>query len=147
MATKGGAGRAVEGKWETGEEKGMNWPCQSNNCFRKCAFALPITDSDNWHLKPVERFENGSDMWGFRSLNNSTSKKVLNLLEPVRLIVRKVVFFIVSVFFSNFAPCKLTLYCKAQALPVATRLKWPWTSKSLTMFTNASNRKRRHNWQ
>ena len=42
-------------------------------------------------LKPVERFENGSDMSGFRSLNNSTSKRVLDLLEPVKLIVWKVV--------------------------------------------------------
>ena len=42
-------------------------------------------------LKPVERFENWSDMWGFRSLNNSTSKRVLNLLETVKLIVWKVV--------------------------------------------------------
>ena len=33
--------------------------------------------------QPVERFENGSDMSGFRSLNNSTSKRVLNVLEPV----------------------------------------------------------------
>jgi len=41
-------------------------------------------------LKPVERFENGSDMWRFRSLN-SASKRVLNLLEPVKLIVWKVV--------------------------------------------------------
>jgi len=29
-------------------------------------------------------------MSGFRSLNNSTSKRVLNLLEPVKLTVRKV---------------------------------------------------------
>ena len=42
-------------------------------------------------LKPVERFENRSDMLGFMSLNNSTSKSVLNLLEPVKLIVWKVV--------------------------------------------------------
>jgi len=42
-------------------------------------------------VKPVERFENRSDMCGFRSLNNSTSKRVLNLLEPVKLIVWKVV--------------------------------------------------------
>ena len=35
--------------------------------------------------------ENGSDMWGFRSLNNSTSKRVLDLLEPVKLTVWKVV--------------------------------------------------------
>jgi len=39
----------------------------------------------------VERFENGSDMRGFRSLNNSTSKRVLDLLEPIKLIVWKVV--------------------------------------------------------
>jgi len=37
-------------------------------------------------LKPVERFENGSGMWGFRSLNNSTSKRVLDLLEPVKFL-------------------------------------------------------------
>jgi len=38
----------------------------------------------------VERFENGSDMSGFRNLNNSTSKTVLNLLTPVKLTVWKV---------------------------------------------------------
>jgi len=38
----------------------------------------------------VERFENGSDTCGFKSLNNSTSKIVLNLLEPVKLTVWKV---------------------------------------------------------
>ena len=38
----------------------------------------------------MERFENGSDMSGFRRLNNSTSKRVLNLLEPVKLTVWKV---------------------------------------------------------
>jgi len=31
----------------------------------------------------VERFENGGDVCGFRSLNNSTSKRVLDLLEPL----------------------------------------------------------------
>ena len=31
------------------------------------------------YLKLVERFENGSDMWGFRSLNNSTCKRVMDL--------------------------------------------------------------------
>jgi len=36
------------------------------------------------YLKPVERFNSGSDMSGFRSLNDSTSKKVLNLLELVK---------------------------------------------------------------
>ena len=41
-------------------------------------------------LKPVERFENENDMSGFRSLNNSTSKRVLDLLEPVKLTVWKV---------------------------------------------------------
>jgi len=35
-------------------------------------------------------FENGSDMSGFRSLNNSTSKRVLNLLEPIKLTICKV---------------------------------------------------------
>ena len=38
----------------------------------------------------MERFENGSDMSGFRSLNECTSKRVLNLLEPVKLTVWKV---------------------------------------------------------
>ena len=38
----------------------------------------------------MEKFENGSDMSGFRSLNNSTSNRVLNLLEPVKLTVWKV---------------------------------------------------------
>jgi len=38
----------------------------------------------------VERFENGSDMCRFRSLNNSTSRRVLHLLEPVKLTVWKV---------------------------------------------------------
>jgi len=38
----------------------------------------------------MERFENGSDMSGFKSLNNSTSKRVLNLLEPVKLTVWKI---------------------------------------------------------
>jgi len=38
----------------------------------------------------TERFENGSDMCGFMSLNNSTNKRVLNLLEPVKLTVWKV---------------------------------------------------------
>ena len=42
-------------------------------------------------LKPVERFENGSNMRGFRSVNNSRSKRVLDLSEPVKLIVWKVV--------------------------------------------------------
>ena len=41
-------------------------------------------------LYPVKRFKNGSDMSGFRSLNNSTSKRVLNLLEPVKLTIWKV---------------------------------------------------------
>ena len=36
-------------------------------------------------------------MWGFRSLNNSTSKRVLDLLEPVKLMVWKVVIEIVTV--------------------------------------------------
>ena len=40
-------------------------------------------------LKPMEKFENGSDMCGFRSLNNSTSKRVLDLLGPVKLTLWK----------------------------------------------------------
>jgi len=43
------------------------------------------------------RFENGSDMCGFRSLNNSTSKGVLNMLEPVKLTVWKVMIEIITV--------------------------------------------------
>ena len=38
----------------------------------------------------METFENGSDTSGFKSLNNSTSKRVLNPLEPVNLTVWKV---------------------------------------------------------
>jgi len=38
----------------------------------------------------VDRFENVSDMSGSRSHNNSTSKGVVNLLEPVKLTVWKV---------------------------------------------------------
>ena len=38
----------------------------------------------------MEGFENGGDMSGFRSLNNSTSKRVLNLLEPFKSTVWKV---------------------------------------------------------
>jgi len=38
----------------------------------------------------VKRFENGSDISGFRSLNNSTIKRVLNLLKPAKLTVWKV---------------------------------------------------------
>ena len=38
----------------------------------------------------MERFEDGIDMSAFRSLNYSTSKRVLNLLEPVKLTVWKV---------------------------------------------------------
>ena len=42
-------------------------------------------------MPPVERFENGSDITcGFRSLNNSKSKRGLNVLEPVKLTVWKV---------------------------------------------------------
>jgi len=38
----------------------------------------------------VERFEYGSDISGFKSLNNSTCKRVLNQLEPVKLTVWKI---------------------------------------------------------
>jgi len=38
----------------------------------------------------MERFENGSDMSRSRNLNNSTSKRVLNVLEPVKLTVWEV---------------------------------------------------------
>jgi len=34
-------------------------------------------------LKAVERFENGSYMYGIRSLDNSVNKRVLDLLKPV----------------------------------------------------------------
>ena len=39
----------------------------------------------------MQSFENGSDMCGFRSLNSSASKRVLDLLEPFKLTVWKVV--------------------------------------------------------
>ena len=39
----------------------------------------------------LERFENGSYMCGFRSLDNSASKRVLALSKPVKLTVWKVV--------------------------------------------------------
>ena len=42
-------------------------------------------------LKPMKRFENGSDMCGFRSLDKSASMRVLDLLKPVKLTVCKVV--------------------------------------------------------
>jgi len=38
----------------------------------------------------MQRFDNKSDMY-FRSLNNSANKSVLDLLEPVKLTVWKVV--------------------------------------------------------
>ena len=38
----------------------------------------------------MERFENESDMSGSRSVDNSTSKRVLNVLEPVKLTVWEV---------------------------------------------------------
>jgi len=37
--------------------------------------------------KPMKRFDDGNDMYGFRSLNNSASKRVL---DPVKLTVWKV---------------------------------------------------------
>ena len=39
----------------------------------------------------MERLENGSEMCGFRSLDNSASKRVLDLLKLVKLKVWKVV--------------------------------------------------------
>ena len=39
----------------------------------------------------MERFENGSDMCGFRSCINIASKRGLNLLDVIKLIVWKVV--------------------------------------------------------
>ena len=50
----------------------------------------------------MEIFENGSDMSGFRSLNNSTSQRVLNLLEPLKLTVWKVIIERVIVFVVKF---------------------------------------------
>jgi len=37
--------------------------------------------------KPMQRFENESDMCGSRNLNSSANKRVLHLLEPVKLTV------------------------------------------------------------
>ena len=42
-------------------------------------------------LKPVERFENGSYMYGIRSLDNSVNKRVFDLLKPVKLTLWKAV--------------------------------------------------------
>ena len=42
-------------------------------------------------IKAVERFEKGSDTSEFSSLKNKVSKKALNLLEPINLIVWTVV--------------------------------------------------------
>ena len=49
------------------------------------------------NFKPVERFKNESDVCEFRGLDDSTSKRVLNLLEPVQLRVRKIVVYRVTV--------------------------------------------------
>jgi len=38
----------------------------------------------------MEKFEDGSDMSGFRNLNKSVSKSILNLLDLVKLTVCKV---------------------------------------------------------
>ena len=38
----------------------------------------------------MERFENKRDMCEFRSLNDNTCKRVLNMLEPVKLTVWEV---------------------------------------------------------
>jgi len=42
-------------------------------------------------LKPVKRFQNGSYMYGIRSLDNSANKRVLDLLKLVKLTVWKAV--------------------------------------------------------
>jgi len=42
-------------------------------------------------LKPVKGFDNGSYMYGIRSLDNSVNKRVLDLLKPVKLTVWKAV--------------------------------------------------------
>jgi len=42
-------------------------------------------------LEPVQRSEDGCDMWRFRSFNHSTCKTVLSLLETVYLRLRKIV--------------------------------------------------------
>jgi len=47
----------------------------------------------------MERFENGSDMSGFRSLNNSTSKRVLDLLKRVMAVWKVVIEIIAAVKF------------------------------------------------
>jgi len=41
-------------------------------------------------MRSLQIFENGSDMCGFRSLNNKASKRVLDLLEPLKLTFWKV---------------------------------------------------------
>ena len=89
-------GRESDNRWGAGTAGGLNRDqivkiarlTGCNNFVGKRKKFIFNTFVD---LKPVERSENGSDMWGFRSLNNSTSKRVLDLLEPVKLIIRKVV--------------------------------------------------------
>ena len=43
------------------------------------------------NFKPVKRFENRSGVSEFRSINNGTSKGVLDLLETMHLRLRKIV--------------------------------------------------------
>ena len=69
----------------------------------------------------MERFKNGSDMSGLRSLNNSMSKRVLNLLEPVKLTVWKVMIERVTVVKfrmndggGNSAGCSKSMYGRIQ---------------------------------
>jgi len=43
------------------------------------------------YFKPVKRFQNGSGVSEFRSFNNGTSKRVLDLSETIYLILGKIV--------------------------------------------------------
>jgi len=43
------------------------------------------------NIKPVKRFQNSRDVWEFWSLDNSSSKSILDVLETIYLIFRKTV--------------------------------------------------------
>ena len=84
--------RKGDNRWGAGTARGLNRDqivkiarligCKNFVDKRKKFIFNALVD-----LKPVERFKNRSDMWGFESLSDSMSKRVLYLLEPVKLTV------------------------------------------------------------
>ena len=88
--------RKGDNQWRAGTTRGLNRDqivkiARLTGCRNFVGKRKQFIFSAFVDLMSVERFENRSDMWGFRSLNNSTSKWVLYLLEPVKLMVWKVV--------------------------------------------------------